>query len=121
MTTFLRLAFLVSLAPVASFAGSWSGVLVDSDCYARAQSNTKQGTHPGSMGDQSVRRCAPTVKSTSFAVVQQDGTSLKLDSNGNQKAQELIHKEGNLSQYKVSVTGDTTRDTVTVATISISK
>jgi hypothetical protein len=122
MTLTLRLAFLLSLASVMTFAASWSGALVDAECYATLQRNTKQGSHPGSMDTKRpIRYCSPKEKTKSFSVVQQSGTILNLDADGTVKARELVMKEGKKSPYMVDITGEMTQDTIKVETISIAK
>jgi hypothetical protein len=116
----MRLSVLLSLASVASFAGSWSGVLVDAGCYASAQSNVSHG-HPASTDTKrTIRSCSPNGKTSSFSLVEH-GTAVKLDSNGNDKAREFIAKGGHHKPpYKVSVTGEMGPDAVKVDTISSS-
>jgi hypothetical protein len=121
MTLILRLAFLLSLASVLSFAANWSGALVDAKCYATAQRNVSQG-HPGSTDTKrTVRSCSPNEKTTEFSVVQQVGTTFNLDPDGNEKAHQLFLKHGRKSPFKVNVTGEATQDTLKVDTISIAK
>ncbi len=117
----LRLAFLLSLVPALSFAESWSGALVDSNCYTAAVQNSSHG-HPGS-GDtkRAVRSCSPTDNTTSFSFVQQVGTTFTLDAAGNAKARELFLKAGKNSPFRVHVTGDITADTLRVDKISHTK
>jgi hypothetical protein len=117
----LRLAFLLSLGSVLSFAAEWSGALVDANCYATMQHNTSHG-HPGSTDTKrAIRSCSPNEKTTSFAVVQQVGMTFNLDSGGNDKARELVLKAGKKSPFMVSVTGDVTEDTLKVNTIFLAK
>lgn len=121
MKLFLRLTLLASTVPVLILAGDWSGTLVDADCYNSAQNNTKAGTHPGSTDiSRTLRSCAPKDNTSSFAVVQHDGTSINLDSAGNQKARELI-QSGAKKPYRVNVTGDKPGDTIQVTAISTAK
>ncbi len=122
MTLVLRLTFLASLTSMAGLAANWSGTLVDSDCYASQQRNMKQGTHPASVdNNRAIRACTATAKTKSFAVVQQDGTSLNLDADGNQKASDFVAKEGKMSRYKVNVMGDMNQNMIKVDSISIAK
>jgi hypothetical protein len=121
MTMTLRLACLLSLLSVLSFAGSWTGALVDAKCYTTAQQNASHG-HPAS-GDtkRAVRSCAPSDKTMSFSVVQQVGMAFSLDPDGNEKARELVLKEGKRSPFMVHVTGDVTENSLKVDTISMGK
>jgi hypothetical protein len=54
-------------------------------------------------------------------VVPPHGATLNLDSDGNDKARQLILKEGKKSPYMVNVTGELNEDTLKVDTISIAK
>jgi hypothetical protein len=116
-----RFVFLLSLVPGPTFAASLSGALVDANCYAIAQQNFSHG-HPGSNNTKrAVRSCSPNEKTKSFSVVPQNGMTFNLDSNGNEKARELVLKGGKKSLFMVTITGDITQDTLKVDTISIAK
>ena len=118
MTLTLRLTSLVFLASALSFAASWFGALVDSECYASVQRNVSPG-HPASHNtSRTLRVCSPNEKTKSFSVVPHDGEALRLDSDGNEKARELVLKGGK-KPYMVNVTGEMTQDTLKVDTISI--
>ncbi len=86
MTLALRLMCLFSLVPLLGIAGTWSGALVDSKCYASAQFN--RNPHETSFAStdqgQAIRYCSPKAKTKVFAIVQQDGSTFKLDSTSNQ-------------------------------------
>jgi len=121
MNLILRLTVLSSLASVLGFAAQWSGALVDSDCYAATQRNASH-EHPGSTDTKRpIRYCSPNEKTKSFSVVPPHGTTLSLDSDGNEKAHDLVLKEGKKSPFMVSVTGDETQGTLKLDTISIAK
>ena len=124
MTLATRLAALYCLASVLSFAGSWSGWLVDSKCYAALERN-KSPTDTLSYVDRNksdeVRYCRPNTKTKSFAVLDQDGLSLNLDASGNGKAAELVRSAGKKSVREVAVTGEKTGNTLKVDSISIAR
>lgn len=121
MKLFSRLALLASSSALLSLAGSLSGVLADSECYDRAESNTKQGTHPATVDtNRMLRVCSPTAKTKSFTLVLPDGTRYNFDAAGNQKAHELVLAERS-DQYKVNATGEVTENTLQLDTISIVK
>jgi hypothetical protein len=121
MTRISRLTFLLPLACALSPAAQWSGALVDSACYASAESNVSPG-HPGSTNSKRpIRTCSPNDKTKAFSVVPPHGATLNLDSDGNDKARQLILKEGKKSPYMVNVTGELNEDTLKVDTISIAK
>jgi len=118
MTLTSRLTFLFSMVSVLSFAASWSGVLVNSECYASIERNSSPG-HPASQNiSKTIRTCSPNEKTKSFSLVHH-GEALSLDSDGNEKARELVLKQGKKSPYKVNVTGEMTQDKLKVDTISI--
>ena len=121
MTLTLRLALLLSLASMLSFAENWSGALVGSECYAASLRNV-HAEHPGSTDTkQPIRYCSPNEKTKSFSIVQTSGATLNLDSDGNEKARELFLKEGKKSPFMVNVTGELAQDTLKLDTISIAK
>ena len=81
---------------------------MDADCYEIAHRYSEHDTQPGTIDDREVlNMCAPKADSKSFEVVPADGTELKLDSKGAQKARELVTKTPKTSRYKVTVTGAT--------------
>ena len=121
MALILRVAFLLCIASGLSFAASWSGALVDSKCYTAAQGNSSHG-HPGSTNSkQAIRSCSPNENTVSFSVVAHVGMTYNLDSAGNDKARELVLKEGKKSPFMVNVTGEANQDTLKVDTISMAK
>jgi hypothetical protein len=117
----MRFAVLFCLAIAPGFAGSWSGALVDSNCYDTLNRNVNPWeTSPGARDwNQEIRYCAPNKKTKTFAVVQEDLTRLKLDSNGNSKAAELVRKTGKKSGYGVVVTGQVSGKILKVDSISL--
>jgi hypothetical protein len=120
----IRLAALLSLAPVLGCAGSWSGTLVDAKCYQAEERNvnpTDTLFNVDRDGSREIRYCAPKAKTKSFAVVPSDGPSLKLDPAGNAKAAELVRQMGRKSRLVVSVTGELSKDMLKVDSISISR
>ena len=54
-------------------------------------------------------------------MVQQDGTSLNLDADGNQKASDFVAKEGRCRATKLNVMGDMNQNMIKVDSISIAK
>ncbi len=118
------LAALLCLSPVLSFAGSWSGSLVDSKCYDALERNvnpTDTLYNVDRDGYREIRYCSPTTKTKYFAVVPFDGPSLKLDPAGNTKAAELVRQIGKKSHLIVAVTGEPIKNTIKVDSISISR
>ena len=118
----LRLGVLLCVAPLLAVAGDWSGALVDANCYANKESNTRPQDTQQNVDrnrDLEIWYCTPTAKTKSYAVVQNDGATLKLDPTGNQKAAALVQQTGKKSLYAVQVKGNQT-NTNTVAVNSIS-
>jgi hypothetical protein len=120
----LRLAALLCLSSALSFAATWSGVLVDSKCYDAEQRNvnpTDTLTNVDRDGNREIRYCSPNAKTKSFALVQSDGPSLKLDSAGDAKAAELIPKTSKKFRLNVAVTGEVSSNIIKVDSIAIAK
>jgi hypothetical protein len=117
-----RLAALVFLSSPLSFAGTWSGALVDARCYANEERNVNPtDTLTSSDRDtaQEVRYCSPTAKTRFFTLVQRVGPSLTLDPAGNAKAAELVRQTGKKSLFLVSVGGELRQNTIQVDSISV--
>jgi hypothetical protein len=118
----MRLAALACLSSALSFAGSWSGVLVDSRCWDSEENNTRATSiYVDRDGNLEIRLCSPGAKTKSFAVVLTDGLNLKLDAAGNAKAAELIRETGKKVPATVLITGETSKDTIKVDSISMAR
>ena len=116
------LAVLLCLASAPSFAGSWSGWLVDAKCYAaleRNKSPTDTLNYVDRDKNHELRYCEPNAKTRSFALVERNGLSFNLDAGGNAKAAELVRRAGKKSIAEVTVAGEMTTDTVKVDSISM--
>jgi hypothetical protein len=118
----LRLTALACLSSALSFAGSWSGALVDSRCWD-IEENNRGGTlvYDGRDGNLEVRLCSPGAKTKFFAVVLTDGLNLKLDAAGNAKAAELIRETGKKAPATVLIKGEAGKDTIKVDSISMAR
>jgi hypothetical protein len=124
MITTHRALGLFCLSASLSFAGTWSGFLVDSRCYEAAERNvnpTDTLTYVDRDGSSELRRCSPKAKTKLFAVVQSVDPSFKLDSAGNAMAAELVRQTVKKSRLVVTVTGEMTKDTVKVDSIVAAK
>ena len=121
----MRLAALFCLASALSFAGSWSGAMVDSKCYESEELNvnpTDTLTSVDRDTSREVRYCSPSARTKSFTVVQRDGLkSFRLDSAGNAKAADLVRNTGKKSLIVVDVTGEINRNTIKVDSISLAR
>jgi hypothetical protein len=117
------LGALLCTAPPMGYAGEWSGPLVDSKCYDAEQRNVNPTDT--SIVDRDlkfdIRFCAPKPKTKFFAVVLEDFTSLKLDREGNAKAAQLVWNTTKKAVLVVAVSGERTRNTVKVASISVAR
>ncbi len=87
----LRLvSLLICLSPLGS-AGTWSGFLVDSNCFASEQTNVSQdATTVGRDMRMSLHKCIATSETKEFAIVLYDWTSLDLDATGNARAAAIV-------------------------------
>ena len=105
----------------AAFAGTWTGYLVDSKCYASEQSNVSfiDGS-PLVNSDRGyqIRVCSPDAGTTKFALIDNDGQRLKLDASGNAEAACLVRQAGGKSYRPIMVTGEKNDHTVMVDSIS---
>lgn len=118
----LRLTALFSLASVISLAGSWTGALVDSDCYDHLQANTSHDAgHTGTNNKKAIRYCAANGKTKSYAIIQSDGSRFNLDCTGQEKAIEQALKASNKAPHLVHITGDMNGNAIKVAAISKAK
>jgi hypothetical protein len=115
---------LFCLSSALSFAGSWSGVLVDSKCYASEERNvnpTDTMTFVDRDQNLGIRYCSPKEKTKSFALVQSDGSTFQLDSAGDTKAAELVRTTGKRSRFAVTVTGELGKNTIQVDSVSMAR
>jgi hypothetical protein len=118
--TILAVAFCLECA--LGFAGNWSGILVDSKCYASEERNvspTDTLTHVDRDTNQEIRYCSPNAKTKSFAVVLPDGRAFDLDTTGNAKAAELVRNTGKMSRYTVAVTGEIAKNIIKADSIAM--
>jgi hypothetical protein len=119
-----HLMVLLCLAP-AAFAGTWSGILVDANCYQAAESNvnpTDTSLADRDM-DGEVASCHPTRKTKTFAIVEQDWTALKLDRSSGAKAADIVRNSvrssGKKAPIYVTVTGERHKNTIAAASLSL--
>jgi hypothetical protein len=118
----IGLAALVCLAARPGFAKSWSGFLVDSNCYESEERNVNPWdteTYVDRDRDWEIRYCSPNTKTKSFTIVDHNGMSFRLDTAGNAKAGELIRKAGKKNFLEVTVNGEMSKDELKVYSISV--
>lgn len=117
---------MAGLIPVAaSSAATWTGPVVNSSCYSSLQQNTSadEGFTGIDLGGR-IRYCAATVTTTSFAIVQPDGSMLRFDGPGNEKALDLMYSAGIYkakARPRVIVSGKRYRNTLQVNCIVLTK
>ena len=119
----MRLATLLLLASPLAFADNWSGLLVDSKCYAAEQRNVNpkdETTVDRDMNEQ-IRYCRPDGKTKNFGIVLPDWNSLSFDAGGNAKAAELVRSSGKQKVLSVLVTGERKNSIIHVDSISPEK
>ena len=122
MSLMIKLAAAVCLAATSGLAGNWSGALVDSKCFDGEERNvgpTDALTNVDRDRGEEIRFCSPNSKTKAFTVVERDGLSFKLDAGGNSKAVELVRNAGKKPHYVVTVTGEMSKNTVKVDSISV--
>ena len=119
MTVILRTVCFSCLASVLGLAGTTSGWLVDSKCYASMLDN-RNAAEVSWDGNLAIRFCTQDKKTKSFAVVRwDDGSHFNFNPVGNEKAAALPLSGDKKFVYRVNVTGETRRNTVQVDAISI--
>jgi hypothetical protein len=112
---------LLFVASTCAFGANWSGVLVDSNCYAAKERNVDpHDTLAGVDRDkyQEFWYCSPGKKTKFFAVVQRNGIVVNLDPAANAKVEEVVREAGKRLPFAVTVTGDLSDKLVRVETIS---
>lgn len=115
----IRLLFSFVFASALGFAGTWSGTLVDARCVRTVESN-RNVTDSSTVRDVNleVRLCSPKLKTHSFAILDSDGESATLDPAGNTKAAELVSQVGRKSPFLVTISGEMSKNTIDVQSIS---
>lgn len=119
-----RLVALVCLFSAFGFGESWSGVLVDSNCWISEEHNInpRNTTHYVDRDrNLEIRFCAPKAKTKTFVIVPLDGVGFLLDSAGNAKAADLVRVTGKQIIYRVAVTGSVRKDTINVDSIVLAR
>ena len=117
----MRFASLLFCLSTVGFAGTWSGYLVDSRCYADERNNVTWDDN--SFGDDmsmEVRQCVATSKTKHFAIVLPDWTMLKLDAAESGKAAAIAHNVAPKSStpYCVTVVGVRRKDTILASPVT---
>lgn len=120
----IRIVLLIAFGSGLGFGGTWSGALVDAKCYAAEERNVNPTNTLMAVNvdrDAEIRYCHPTPKTTFFAIVDRDGISFTLDQSGNTKAGELVRALGRKTRVEVTVTGQQSKDSIAVESISLAR
>lgn len=97
------MALLITSSGAQLFAATWSGPLVDSDCYLMMQQNTSADAgFTGIDISGRIRNCAATMTTTSFAIVQPNTLMLRFNGAGNEKALFLMQTTRGTARVRVS-------------------
>jgi hypothetical protein len=121
MALTIRLAALLAVSSAMGLAETWSGMLVDSKCYAAEERNvnpTDTETFVDRDKGYEIRYCSPKLKTKIFALVPPYGESVPLDSAGNAKAAQLIRTEGKKHLVLVTITGELIGNAIQVDSIA---
>lgn len=116
----MRLLLIFCLAAEQSFAGTWVGRLVDTNCYENVKRNVNPRdtlTYVDRDGNFEIRYCSPKAKTKSFTLVEPDSQYFRLDPAGNAQAADLLQKTGQRNGLYVTVTGELTKNTIQVQSI----
>jgi hypothetical protein len=103
---------------------SWSGFLVNSDCYEALERNANPwdtSIYVDRDRDWEIRYCRPNHKTKSFALVDHDGSIFRLDPAVNSKAAEIVQNAAKKEFLAVTVTGEMKKDEIAVSGISQDK
>lgn len=100
----------LSVAPAMATAETWENVsLVDTMCARKVQK--EPDTH--------TKDCAEKCAGSGFGVILADGTFLKLDKAGSEKALAALKATEKKDHLRATVTGERAGDTITVKTIEL--
>jgi len=121
----MRFAILLMFSAGMSFAGTWSGALVDAKCWGFRERNVNPLdtlTFVDRDRNLEISFCTPKKKTTVFSIIPPDGVSLQLDAAGNTKAAELVRTTASKrGLIEVTVTGEVDKHTIAVTSISAAK
>lgn len=115
----MKLVLILSLASAAAFAETFTGTLVNGDCYAREERNVTL-RDPAANHDYNfeLQQCAPNAKTKQFAIVDFNGQALMLDQSGNAKAAALVSQQHRKGRLEVTVSGRKDHETIEADSIS---
>lgn len=117
----MRIAVVAAMSSAMSLAATWSGPLVDANCYAAELRNVGPfNTEPWANTDlgSEIHFCSPTHKTKSFGIVRDYLHWLKFDATGNAKAAALVQNVRKRHVLQVAVTGQEVRKRLQVDSIA---
>jgi hypothetical protein len=94
-------------------AKTYTGTIVDANCSKADSSSTTSGKHASK--SEIMKHCAASSSTSSYALLTNDGSFLKLDDGGNGKLSSMSDSKKNM---KVTVTGTAEGDTLKVQTLA---
>jgi hypothetical protein len=98
------------VAPVLCSAETWKDVsLVDTSCSSKVKSNP----------DAHTRNCALQCAKSGFGILTADGTFLKFDAPGNEKALAALKGSQASDHLRATVTGEREGDTIKVTSLKM--
>ena len=108
---FLTLTVMVAMSMgLRAASETWKGVsLVDSMCAAKVKSNP----------DKHTTKCAIQCQESGFGILTEDGTFLKFDSAGNEKALAALKATKKTDHLRATVSGEKDGDTIKVESLSL--
>ena len=116
------IALFFCLIGISAKADTWSGKLVNADCYTSHNHPNPVESHPGSYdANIRIRQCRPETSNSTFSIVDPHGQVVPLDPSTNEKVIDLLTKTGKKNMYIVTVTGQMAQSAVKVETIVLVK
>ena len=96
--------------PVFAYAETWNNVpLVDANCAAKVKANP----------DAHTRECALQCSKSGYGILAADGTFLRFDSTGNDRAMAALQGSQASDDLRVTITGDREASTIKVKTLKL--
>jgi hypothetical protein len=109
MNKFFATAALMAF-PLLCSAETWKNVsIIDVDCSAKVKASP----------DTHTRACALTCAKSGFGILTADGTYLKFDAQGNEKATAALNASHATDHLRVTVTGDRDGDVIKVKSLKM--
>lgn len=99
-------AFLLSTSAAAE---TWKGVVVDTMCSVKAKAAPEEHT----------TKCALACANSGFGILTADGSFLKFDDPGNEKAVAALKGTKKSDHLRATVTGERDGDTIRVKSLSL--